>query len=105
MTQQSKHTPGPWRARAAERDGGCAKALIVAESEVSRLPICPAEAAGRDVAQANANARLIAQAPEMYELVETIEKLVVDDGLDLNDYTLMLGEAARRIKAEIDEEG
>ena len=54
-----------------------------------------------NVAVRVAHCRLHEAAPEMYELLETIEQLVAGD-TDLNDYADMLGETARRIKAAID---
>jgi hypothetical protein len=64
----SKHTPGPWRCRIApygEKDG----APIVQRGTSGGFSVLD-----HDIKRANADARLIAAAPELYEALEAITK-------------------------------
>ncbi len=101
MTQQSKFTPGPWRekkyslrvlAQVKNEDGGF-EPLCVADCGQS-LHLSSYLAEGEQ----NANARLIAQAPEMYELLSHITN---HDPLLPCRFCI---NEARRIKAAIDRE-
>ena len=93
-SKSSSHTPGPWR---GDRTTG----RIVAQSPAypSDEDRCIAEI-GESLAFSQqervANARLIAQAPEMYELLSHITNHdpLLPCGFCINE--------ARRIKAEID---
>ena len=63
----SKHTPGPWRTHSANEmvimkgEGLCNNIASTCISDVCRT-----------VSEADANARLIAAAPKMYELLQAI---------------------------------
>jgi len=99
MTQPktaSKFTPGPWSL--FKMYGGWA--LKGAKGEAHRIAaIMGTRKTDDDSGEAQANARLIAKAPEMYELLEmicTLYRLRVASGVY---------QEARRIKAEIDGEG
>ena len=113
MTQQNKFTPGPWRAPSAGVWGhgvmiaGCGGKQTVAG--IRKLYKLSANAdVGPIVA---ANARLIAAAPELYEL---LGKLLEGNGVCVHNqnptefphtcYEPLICEEARRIKAAIDGE-
>lgn len=72
MSENVKHTPGPWHVKRAAvlTDGGYDYAICSADTEVI------AEAFARTSATnwppAEANARLIAAAPEMYEALKAL---------------------------------
>ena len=98
MTQKSKHTPGPWEVR---------KVKDVTEVVGYLLPNAP-QLIFDPCRMDEANARLIAAAPEMYELLSALDDL--EEGcLDFVDcdkgHVIGLVKDARRIKAAIDGEG
>lgn len=68
-----QHTPGPWRLGEAHSGGATD---IKAGSNLIATAICP-----RDHAQARANARLIAAAPEMRQWIQEVitRQLIVTD--------------------------
>lgn len=112
--QLSKHTPGPWEYdrhlfRADESGYEHESYSICATSGAPYIgSVNKGQECGSDEAQANA--RLIAQAPEMYELAVSLMKhtkvynrgmgreTFKIDGQDLRECC----EQARRLKAEID---
>lgn len=63
----SKHTPGPWncmRASAAGRE--------IITSEVSPVDVCVLSHFNKSAAEIDANARLIAAAPDLLEALENL---------------------------------
>lgn len=67
---QTKHTPGPWTVPAGQ---------IVADTVWARgghLEICKLYGNGRDAETADADARLIAAAPDMLEALEKILRAI-----------------------------
>ena len=99
MTQQSKHTPGPWQ----YPDDGFVRGFD--SSLIASVARGPSE-------YAEANARLIAAAPEMYELLEKVAKTAETAASKPDKQEVCavllevvlphLGEESRRIKAAID---
>jgi hypothetical protein len=81
-----KHTPGPWKAFIDKKRG----AKIVATSEVSQVAFVGCDRTGptdedpdeRMSADAQANARLIAAAPEMAEALERLDGWLASSGYD-----------------------
>ena len=104
MTQPktaSKFTPGPWETGQA-RGNGQLDEVMAPDGAAIRL-ICQVHAGHRD--ERFANARLIAAAPEMYELLESLAKEAnkqFDSSMDAAEVFEELGDEARRIKAAID---
>ncbi len=90
----SKFTPGPWRLHVLAAKRGCdgTSAIYAGEQEICH---------GRFMA--DPDARLIAAAPEMYELLETIESHY-HDAPGPYDWEAIVN-VSRRIKAAIDGEG
>ena len=60
---KEKFTPGPW---IAPNNGGLRGAVVAKDGEM----VCDPSGAGRYEDEMDANARLIAAAPEMYELLD-----------------------------------
>lgn len=85
----SKWTPGPWTFEKVETTMGCGHQVVAANGQVicDDEPYYPA-------AVCEADARLIAKAPEMYELLNDF--LLRDDIADDE-----LGDAARALIEEI----
>jgi hypothetical protein len=83
MTEQ-KHTPGPWhvRGRLIEAD----RHTVAALSKVTDCDLLREES--------EANARLIAAAPELLEACETCLRLLESEDLDANKFD---GEARRKL--------
>jgi len=111
MTQPktaSKFTPGPWL---RHKDGEDITVSIRSGAPSSSLAhdrcICQFTWTMRNNrwAESEANARLIAKAPEMYELLEKIALLVHHVPNGLIGPVAPLSKQASRIKAEIDGEG
>ena len=75
MTQQSKHTPGPWHVRPFHF-----VYYEIAEF-VERVKASGQWPKDKQIGETDANARLIAQAPEMYELLEMLLRLDEHGGL------------------------
>lgn len=61
----TQHTPGPWRAEGWER-------LIVNAANGDTIVACPGGAIRASLAELQANARLIAAAPELLSFVQGI---------------------------------
>ena len=66
----SRHTPGPWEIN--ERHGG----VIYIEGVGNTVAICHDDGFDIDHAEAEANARLIAAAPQMLEALEAADALI-----------------------------
>lgn len=101
----SKHTPGPWEVRVADP--------ALDEVEDTNLYVLDTPLVGKTIGeiidQQEATARLIVQAPEMYELLEKVTDIQKNVRVSLrgnvcitNDVWLEVANEARRIKAEID---
>ena len=74
MTTQAKHTPGPWEIGSInKRDKNLWWAAVFTPKNTGK-PHTPraCEALGIDREECEANARLIASAPELLEALETI---------------------------------
>lgn len=59
----NKYTPGPWRAEGW-------KGVVVNGSDGVTLALCPGDATKNGLEQVQANAKLIAAAPELVEALE-----------------------------------
>ena len=66
----SRHTPGPWEIN--ERHGG----VIYIEGVGNTVAICHDDGFDIDHAEAEANARLIAAAPQVLEALELADELI-----------------------------
>ncbi len=79
-----EHTPGPWLHQSRDRGGIGSIISQVSEQQVAN---CSPYALGGDQAlaieQAEANARLIAAAPDMLALLERLEDTLAFDGSTL----------------------
>lgn len=76
MTMESKHTPGPWNKYSDNRGIG---ALQIDGDEGSQLVSL---VYGRDAHEQNANAKLIASAPELLNSLIDARELLKDWGID-----------------------
>lgn len=75
----AQHTPGPWSVpHFADNSTPCECAYVLSESQHSMGAICEVRHGGEDepLEIAQANARLIAAAPDLWAIVETIAKLI-----------------------------
>ena len=87
---ESKHTPGPWRAVGTFVEGGgraIAKAVLLAKSNLA--------GEGSENELGKANARLIAAAPEMENTLNEIVGMVIAQNIDGLDRTGKIYEIAR----------
>ena len=81
MSEQSKHTPGPWETFADLVWAPNAKANIAAASELrdtSHVSYTRPEIGSPNNAEIRANARLIAAAPELLEACEQLHDALAD---------------------------
>lgn len=69
MTQELKHTPGPW---AVSEAGKTSDGMIRVASEVVDRNVCGVFVSEFDVAEDEANARLIASSPDLMAALEEI---------------------------------
>ena len=67
MTQQSKHTPGPWHVEPEEWTEGRGLAICARDGVVAII-----DREGNADTEDKANAHLLAASPEMYELLRHI---------------------------------
>lgn len=93
----SGHTPGPWRVPKhapfqVEQENALLGSAVLAEVHAW-------EAGGRSKAERDANARLIAAAPELYEAAKALHDIFEGDEPFLNkvDLLIALGKASRAI--------
>ena len=71
-TPKAAHTPGPWKVSDTWRSDGLAGETWHVKIESGHELIVPANALGATEEKAQANARLIAAAPELLELLKEI---------------------------------
>ena len=111
MTQQSKFTPGPWEVSPYLRpdlDDDPMGVYRLGQLSAAKLTEAyfAAEPETQELANVHteneANARLIAQAPEMYELLSKMAQWAENPSYPLHQASWC--DKARRIKAEIDGE-
>lgn len=69
MTQEMKHTPGPWEVGDLDQNS-----QRIVRSEHIEICTCWHHCVGSIEKQMEANARLIAAAPEMYEALKAAEE-------------------------------
>lgn len=82
----SKHTPGPWTACFSKACGVITGFHIAAQKHGSTVPVVEAEvrfAPSRSAVEIEANARLIAAAPEMLEALRLIADYAQEQITDL----------------------
>jgi hypothetical protein len=78
-TQNAKHTPGPWRVdRYGIVTGGADYCTSVAECQVPPKSKFPPSEYARLAAEQNANARLIAAAPDLLEALQLASDMLHD---------------------------
>ena len=75
MTNETKHTPGPWKAVRNEVHVGGRRICAYVTSGAS-LGIGP------DLERSYANARLIAAAPDLLEALQMAKHIVANEGTD-----------------------
>lgn len=77
-----KFTPGPWRIKRGElrtkQDGDWASDLFAGKGESTECVAVVVQASSREAEISRHNARLIAAAPELYEMVVIYRKLLSD---------------------------
>ena len=74
MSAAPKFTPAPWHVRTGDE----AKTVYAVTPADEELPICTAHHQYVEDAEYDANASLIAAAPELYEALEAIERAIHD---------------------------
>ena len=81
--ERTAHTPGPWELH-QNINGVNSLRVCIPDTTVDRgcRPVAEAEILGMDRCEAEANARLIATAPELLALAKEIEQLVTNDSDD-----------------------
>ena len=89
---EDKFTPGPWNAP----DGGNLSGAVVAKDGEM---VCDPSGAGRYEDEMDANARLIAAAPEMYELLVLLENYYAVRG-ESNSVTKTISQVLRKARGE-----
>ena len=72
----AKHTPGPWKAHRIEKGPGLPYTPVAAKTLLAKVY---SEAFG-DFEQSEANARLIAAAPDLLEALRALHSACVKDG-------------------------
>ena len=93
MTDQPKWTPGPWRVLNDE-------AIKVASSDGSLATVTHIHLRGRrDTSEVEANAHLIAAAPDMAEALEKALNFITNTESEMGE-TLPCGDAARAALAK-----
>lgn len=87
----AKHTPGPWAAKSVTTDGVIGRKVYIHSVEHMPIdePLALMIADEREGANPEANARLIAAAPEMLEALEAVNDALIDGRL-VGDPTKML---------------
>lgn len=75
-TNEQKHTPGPWRENGSVVTAQGSMALVVANVRCQLDPIVRPDAAAKTFAERDANARLIAAAPELLEALKECARLL-----------------------------
>jgi hypothetical protein len=88
----TKHTPGPWAARVAELRQG-AYMIVPPGWTAGKAPLAYVAGDRRDVTpeQAEANARLMAEAPKLQARIESLEKALLDMTKDCEAYSDAIG--------------
>ena len=89
---EDKFTPGPWNAP----DGGNLRGAVVAkDGEV----VCDPSGAGRHEDEMDANARLIAAAPEMYYILDIIDTYHAIKGVN-NRWERTISKLLKKVRGE-----
>lgn len=83
----SKHTPGPWTYYPEDN-------IIVSKSGY-RLLDWIARSTAVSIDERNANARLIAAAPELLEALQSVHKIIIEGSLE--GFNPLIGDWAKRL--------
>ena len=76
----NKHTPGPWTAISDPLHFYSLTTIIIAGNVLGGIPQVRIDVGGKsDIAELEANARLIAAAPDLLEALENIADIVADE--------------------------
>ena len=89
---EDKFTPGPW---SAPDKGNLRGAVVAKDGEM----VCDPSGAGRYEDEMDANARLIAAAPEMYELLVLLENYYAVRG-ESNSVTKTISQVLKKARGE-----
>ncbi len=80
------HTPGPWHAGRVYPDRPNSPGCDIGANDGSNIAIVIHDKLDRDVNETTANARLIASAPDLLDVLEAVELAWVNlDGLPFED--------------------
>ena len=89
---EDKFTPGPWNGPEWGKLGG---AVVAKDGEV----VCDPSVAGRHEDEAEANARLIAAAPEMYYILDIIDTYHAIKGVN-NRWERTISKLLKKVRGE-----
>ena len=89
---EDKFTPGPWSAPA---EGKLRGAVVAKDGEM----VCDPSGAGRYEDEAEANARLIACAPEMYYILDIIDTYHAIKGVN-NRWERTISKLLKKVRGE-----
>lgn len=83
MKPKTSYTPGPWRQDNNQNGAGVSRPVVKAKGRL--VADCAPNSKLRGFAECEANARLIAAAPEMLEALEAISYAIDGFGNDLHN--------------------
>lgn len=89
---EDKFTPGPW---SAPDKGKLIGAVVAKDGEI----VCDPSGAGRHEDEAEANARLIAAAPEMYYILDIIDTYHAIKGVN-NRWERTISKLLKKVRGE-----
>ena len=89
---EDKFTPGPW---SAPDKGKLRGAVVAKDGEM----VCDPSGAGRHEDEAEANARLIASAPEMYYILDIIDTYHAVKGVN-NRWERTISKLLKKVRGE-----
>ena len=90
---EDKFTPGPW---STPDKGKLLGAVVAKDGEM----VCDPSGAGRYEDETEANARLIAAAPEMYELLELLDNYFAIKGGFNDRMTTKISKLLKKVRGE-----
>ena len=80
MTNKPKHTPGPWKFEfEVDSECGCATAIVHFDADNNQMLTCDC-ASKEEQQELEANARLIAAAPELLEQLKLVQAYLSTKG-------------------------
>lgn len=92
IKSEDKFTPGPW---SAPDEGNLRGAVVTKDGKM----VCDPSGAGRHEGEAEANARLIAAAPEMYYILDIIDAYHAIKGVN-NRWERTISKLLKKVRGE-----